>query len=49
MREILVDHARRKRALKRGGTKVTLDESLVPFTLIPHDFFNRIIEERTSH
>jgi RNA polymerase sigma factor (TIGR02999 family) len=28
MREILVDHARRRRALKRAGVRVTLDESL---------------------
>ena len=29
MREILVDHARRRRALKRGARKVTLDESMI--------------------
>ena len=28
MREILVDHARKRRALKRGAAKVTLDECL---------------------
>ncbi|MFN7999269.1 MAG: ECF-type sigma factor [Bryobacteraceae bacterium] len=28
MREILVDHARKRRAFKRGGVKVTLDERM---------------------
>jgi len=28
MREILVDHARKRRAFKRGGERVTLDECL---------------------
>src|SRR5689334_5172112 len=28
MREILVDHARRAHAIKRGGIKITLDEGL---------------------
>jgi RNA polymerase sigma factor (TIGR02999 family) len=38
MRRILVDHARRKKSLKRGGgaEKVELDEGLLPFS-VPSD------------
>ena len=32
MRRILVDHARRRNAAKRGGPKVTLDEAVAPGT-----------------
>lgn len=40
MRRILVDHARARRALKRGGrdARVTLDEGLVIAKELPHDF-----------
>jgi RNA polymerase sigma-70 factor (ECF subfamily) len=40
MRRILVDHARARRTLKRGGAeaRVTLDEALVVSKELPHDF-----------
>jgi RNA polymerase sigma-70 factor (ECF subfamily) len=40
MRRILVDHARARRTLKRGGpqARVTLDEGLVVAKELPHDF-----------
>ena len=40
MRRILVDHARGRRTLKRGGlqARVTLDEGLVVAKDLPHDF-----------
>ena len=40
MRRILVDHARGRRTLKRGGlqARVTLDEGLVVAQELPHDF-----------
>ena len=55
MRRILVDHARRHRAAKRGGdaTRVTIDETVVPAShggvdvIALHELLERL--ERASH